>query len=103
MRARGVVCRRPLSARDLAGDHAEQGGLAGAVAADQPDPRAVRNVRARTFDQQPAGHAYRELVDHEHRGVMAECGPEGHGETAGVAAARALRWDAPGRAIAQQS
>jgi hypothetical protein len=56
----------PVLGRKLAGDHAEQGGLAGTVAAHQPDPGPGRNMRAGALEQKPAGHAHRELVDDEH-------------------------------------
>ena len=55
-----------LLGRDLAGDDAEQRGLAGAVAADQPDPRAGRNARGGAIEQRPAGNADGEIVDDEH-------------------------------------
>ena len=42
MRARAGMSIAPCSSADLARDRAEQRGLADAVAADQPDPRAVR-------------------------------------------------------------
>ena len=45
--------------RDLTHDGAEQRGLAGAVAADEPDARAVRNARGGVFQQKLAGHAQR--------------------------------------------
>ena len=44
--------------RKLSGYDAEQGGLAGAVAADQPDAGSVGNVRAGGIKQEPAGDAH---------------------------------------------
>ena len=55
-----------LLGRDVAGDDAEQRGLAGAVAADQADARAGRNARGGAFQQQAAGNADGEVVDDEH-------------------------------------
>ena len=51
---------------DLARDRAEQGRLAGAIAPDQPDARAGRDVRGGLVDQQAAGDADRQFVDDEH-------------------------------------
>ena len=51
---------------DIAGDDAEQSGLAGAVAADQADARARRNARGGAFQQRASGNADREIVDDEH-------------------------------------
>ena len=54
---------------DVARNGAEQARLAGAVAADEPDPRAVGNLHRRPLDQKPAGHAQRNIVDHQHEAV----------------------------------
>ena len=55
-----------LLGREIAGDDAEQGGLAGAVAADQADPRAGGNARGGAFQQLAAGNADSEIVNNEH-------------------------------------
>ena len=62
-----------LLGRDVAGDDAEQSGLAGAVAADQADPRTGRDARRGTFQQLASGNADREIVNDEH---AAPCGRE---------------------------
>src|SRR6476660_639363 len=55
-----------LLGRDVAGDDAEQSGLAGAVAADQADARTRRNSRGGAFQQLASGNAEREIVDDKH-------------------------------------
>ena len=64
----GAQWKRDLAVlgRELAADDAEQRGLPRAVAADEPDAGAVRNPCRCAVDQQPAGQAHREVVDHEH-------------------------------------
>ncbi len=58
--------------REIADNGSKQGALAGAVAADQADPGTGGNLRRRPLDQEPAGHAYRNIVDHQHgRGMAA--------------------------------
>ena len=47
----------------LAGDHAEQGGLAGAVGADDADDAAGRQLERQLVDQQPVGEALRQIVE----------------------------------------
>ena len=66
MRPRGGSCTVAVLGRDFAGDGAEQRGLAGAVAPDQPDARAGRNMRRGAVEQQAAGDADRKIVDDEH-------------------------------------
>ena len=51
---------------DVARNGAKEGGFSGAVAPDEPDPGAVGNLRRRPLDQEPAGHAQRHIVDHQH-------------------------------------
>ena len=58
---RQIADRRALRARDTArvgrdnlGDHAQQGGLAGAVEADQADPRVVRHRPAHALEDRAA-------------------------------------------------
>ena len=62
-----------LLSRNVAGNDAEQSGLAGAVAADQADPRTGRDARRGTFQQLASGNADREIVNDEH---AAPCGRE---------------------------
>ena len=52
--------------RDIARDYAEQGGLAGAVAADQSDARAGGDARGGAFQQRAASNADSQFVDHKH-------------------------------------
>ena len=59
-------------ARDVAGDHAEQRGLAGAVAPDQADAAAGRDARGRAFQKSAAGNADGEVVDDKHARLLAE-------------------------------
>ncbi len=54
---------------DVARDGAEQSGFSGAVAANEPDPGAIGNLRRRLLDQEPAGHAQRNIVDYQHGAV----------------------------------
>ena len=70
MRARAGMSIAPCSSAELAGDGAEQRGLADAVAADQPDARAVRNARRGAIEQQAAGDADRDVVEHEHAAFL---------------------------------
>jgi hypothetical protein len=56
---------------NIAGNDAEQSGLAGAVAADQADAGAGRNARGGAFQQLAPGNADREIVNDEH---AAPCG-----------------------------
>ena len=77
MRQRGESCDRAVLGGDLARDRAEQGRLAGAVAPDQPDAGAGRDVRGGLVDQQAAGNADRQFVDHEHGRYLAERGARG--------------------------
>jgi hypothetical protein len=55
---------------ELAADHVEQRRLAGAVAADKPDARAVRNLHGGVIDQEPARDADGEVFDGEHEGEV---------------------------------
>ena len=55
-----------LLGRDIAGDDVEQRGLAGAVTADQADPRAGRNAGGSSFQQYSTGNADSEIVNDEH-------------------------------------
>ena len=66
MRARAGQRDRAVLRRDIAGDRAKQRRLAGAVAADQADARAVRHAGGSAFEQAQAGNAHGEIVDHEH-------------------------------------
>ena len=52
--------------RQLAGDGAEQRGLAGAVAADKPGLRAGRQGQRGMVEQQASGDAERKVVDDQH-------------------------------------
>ena len=54
---------------DVAGHHAEQRGLAAAVAADQSDAGTVRNADRGAVKQQPSGNANRQVVDDEHAAI----------------------------------
>jgi hypothetical protein len=66
---------RQRGGRDVAGDHAEQRGLAGAVAPNQADAGTARDARACAFKQRAAGDADGEIVDDEHGSrLLAECG-----------------------------
>ncbi len=58
----------------LAGDHAEQRGLAGAVRADDADDAAGRQFEGEVVDQQIVAEALGEVVEVDH--VLAE--PLGH-------------------------
>ena len=58
--------------RYVAGDHVEQRGLAGAVAADQADAGAGRDAGGCAFKQRAAGNAYGEVVDDKHARLLAE-------------------------------
>ena len=58
----------------LAGDHAEQRGLAGAVRADHADDAAGRQIERKVVDQQVVAIAFLEMVEVDH--VLAE--PLGH-------------------------
>ena len=69
-RARRHARSSPCSSGELAGDGAEQRGLADAVAADEPDARAVRDARGGAVEQQAAGNADREVVENEHARVL---------------------------------
>ena len=52
----------------LPGDGAKQRGLAGAVAPDHSYARALGNRRRRMLDEQAAGDAQRNVVEHDHAG-----------------------------------
>jgi len=52
--------------RELAGDHAKQSGLAGAVAADESHPGAAGDVRRGALDEKAPGDAHRKIIDDEH-------------------------------------
>ena len=75
MRARAGMPIAPCSSADLAGDRAEQRGLAGAVAADEADARAGRNARRGVVEQEAAGDADRDIVEHEHARVLSGRAP----------------------------
>ena len=78
LRARRGLLRQPADALaramgdpavlggELAGDDVKQRGLAGAVAADQPDPRAIGNARRGVVDQQASGDADGKVFNDEH-------------------------------------
>ena len=51
---------------EVAGDDVEQGGLAGAVAADQADARAVRDLHGGMIDQESARDADGKVFDAQH-------------------------------------
>jgi len=51
---------------ELAGDDLHQRRLAGPVAADQPDPRARRDRRRRTVENDAPAEAHRDGVDGQH-------------------------------------
>ena len=53
--------------RDLAPDDPEQGRLAGAVAADEPDPRPVRHREGGVIEEDPLADPVGQLVDVKHR------------------------------------
>ena len=78
----------PLLGRDLAGDRAEQRGLAGAVAADQPDARAGRHARRGVVEQEAAADPVGEVVEGKHGTSLAAAVPSA---TSCGAAAR-LTW-----------
>ena len=55
-----------LLGRELARDDAEERGLAGAVAADEPDPGAGRQRDRGVFEQPAAADTIGDVVDGEH-------------------------------------
>ncbi len=64
---------RPLRRADraafggkIAADETEKGGLAGAVAPDEADPRPARQCGGRVVDQQPLAEAVGQAVDMKH-------------------------------------
>ena len=62
----------PLSRLFLAGDHAEEGGLAGAVGADDADDPAGRQVEGQPLEQQTVavglGHVVASMTTSPRRG-----------------------------------
>jgi hypothetical protein len=64
----------PASAVLLAGDHAEQGRLAGAVRADDADDAAGRQQERQVLDQQPVAEALVHLVRLDHQVAEARAG-----------------------------
>ena len=64
----GALRRRDaaLLGAELAGDCAEQRGLAGSVAPNHADPRAGRDLRRRIVDEQAPGNAQGEIIDDKH-------------------------------------
>ena len=70
MRARAGMLDRAVLGGELADDRAEQRGLAGAVAADQPDARAVRDAHRGVVEQQAPGDADRDIVENEHAAFL---------------------------------
>jgi hypothetical protein len=58
--------------RMIACDHAEQGGLAGSVAADQANARAGRDLRRGALKDEAAANAYGKIIEGQHRKVLAE-------------------------------
>ena len=74
---------RPIDAAlrpDLAGDQAEEGGLAGAVAPDQAGLGAVRQRHGGVVDQQAMADPVGEVVDVKHgRGFVPRSGRSGKG------------------------
>ena len=55
----------------FAGDHVEQRGLAGAVAADEADAGVVRQSGARLVEQDPWPKPQNDIVDMKHGGLVA--------------------------------
>ncbi len=70
------VLRRDLHlamlGHQLAGDGAEQGRLARAVAPDETNSRTRGNSRRSPIEEQPVGHAYGKFVERQHVRVVAE-------------------------------
>src|SRR6516162_8073734 len=64
-----------LFEREVADNGAKQRALAGAVATDEADPGAGWNLGRRPLDQEPAGHAYGNIVDHQHGMVWPQWRP----------------------------
>ena len=63
------ACRTsPCVGLQLAGDQAQERGLAGAVAADQGQPRAGRDVQVRALEQRAAGDPQGDVGEVEHGG-----------------------------------
>ena len=58
--------------RHFAGDRAEQGRLAGAVASDQADAGAGGNPCRGALEQELAGEPHRDIVEHEHARYLAD-------------------------------
>ncbi len=58
----------------LAGDDAEKGRLAGAIAADQPRTRAVRQADAGMVDQDPFADAIGDVAELQHARLVPRCG-----------------------------
>ncbi len=69
--------RRQLDAagfrREVAGDGAEQGGFAGAIAPDQADAGTARKRNRGILDQKTAGDAQREIIYDEHGRFVRGC------------------------------
>ena len=59
--------------RQFSRDQVEQRRFAGAVAPDEADTRASRQRRGRVVEKQPAAEPERQVVDLQHRAVVA-CG-----------------------------
>ena len=57
--------------RDLALDDAEQGGLAGAVAADHADPRSRRHGEGGSVEDHAIADPVGQIVDVQHGGLVA--------------------------------
>ena len=70
MVARAGQAKRPCSTAMSPAMARNRVDLAGAVAADEADPGAIGNLRRRLLDQEPAGHAQRNIVDHQHGAGM---------------------------------
>jgi hypothetical protein len=65
--------------RDLAGDDAQERGLARAIAADETDARSGRQRGGGVMEQRASADLAGDVVDAEHRGAIAgrRCGPQG--------------------------
>ena len=76
----------PRIGRDLAGQQAEQGGLAGAVGADHADPVAALDAQAEVLDQRPLAERLGDVLGVDHHlglGIVGDGGELCHADRAG--------------------
>ena len=72
----------------LAGDHAEERGLAGAVGADDADDAAAREAEREVLDQQPVAVALAQVLGLDHDVAQPRAGRD---DDLGLALARRCR------------